>query len=739
MKKKIIIGLSIFSLILLVAGVSIIASIESSTATLDNLITLHQVEILREHLLLQIKKVQSDINLKNTRYAKSMDDVITNVRNMEHMADTCFDCHHTPEVELKLKDLRSDVEGYKHDISRLFTLRSDARRLNEEEDKTYRKGEQLVGKVNDMIVMASSRLESKTQASLKEISRTKTTLYILVTVMPFWAGVAGFIFLRAFTRPVNALLKATRRLKAGDLGYKVEGLTDEFGEVASSFNEMSNSLKEYMLKIRETEKRYQTLFESAGDAIFIMEAEGENMGRIVSANHAAAEMHGYTSGELLKLSVVKDLDAHDAAKDAPERIRRLLNGEWVKAEIFHRKKDGTLFPVEISAGLFEYMGHKYIMAFDRDISARKETEDAIIRSHIMFTTVLDSIDAIIYVSDMKTYEILYMNNYARKIFGDVEGDICWQAFQRGQSAPCSFCTSDKLLTPEGYPAGVCHWEFQNTINGRWYDIRDNAIEWIDGRLVRMEIATDITERRKIDGALKKAEQMRLVGEWAAGLAHEIKNSLAGIKISVEVLMEELHASEEDRVTVLRAIDEIKRIDFLLKSLLGFAKPPRLRLQNMDVNELINKTIDFSLKQPVFSSNVTAIIDIVRDFGENIPHTMADPLQLQQAFMNILLNSGDALKGGGTITVKTSYDAGGDAVIIEMSDTGAGIDENILSKIFEPFFTTKSKGPGLGLTIARRIIEQHGGEISAGNTPAGGAAFRISLPVKKMEGERQHER
>ncbi len=610
MKKKIIIGLSLFSVIFLLGGIYIIATIETSTKTLDNLITLHQVEILREHLLLQIKRVQADINLKNTRYARSMDTVIANVMNMEHVTDTCFDCHHSQDMELRLEDLKNNVEDYKKAISRLFTIRANEQRLKEEEDKTFRIGEQLVAKVNNMISMASSKLESKTQSSLRDIAHTKIILYLLVAVVPFLAGGLGFIFIRGFTKPVNVLLKATRRLKSGDLDYKIEGLTDEFGEVSASLNEMSNSLKEHMLKIQESEKRYRMLFESAGDAIFMLEADGENAGKIVSANRAAAEMHGYTVDEMLKLNIIKDLDTPDAAKGAPGRIERMFNGEWIKGEITHRKKDGTVFPVEMSAGLFEFMGHKYILAFDRDI----------------------------------------------------------------------------------------------------------------------------TESKKIEETLKRAEQMKLVGEWAAGLAHEIKNSLAGIKISVEVLLEELSASEEDKATILKALDEIKRIEFLLKSLLSFAKPPSLQPLSVNINEILNKTIDFSLKQPVLSSKITAKIDVVKDFDGNIPKTMADPMQLQQVFMNILLNSSEAMEGGGIITVKTSYDAGEDAVKVEMSDNGTGIDEKILNKIFEPFFTTKSKGTGLGLAITKRIVEQHGGEITAGNMPGGGAVFYISLPVKQVEKE-----
>lgn len=131
----------------------------------------------------------------------------------------------------------------------------------------------------------------------------------------------------------------------------------------------------------ESEKRYRTLFERAGDAIFLLEAEGENAGRIVTANQVAAEMHGYTVDELLDLNIqdLKNLEPAEAARAAQSRIRKMLAGEWIKTEITHRRKNGAAFPCEMSAGLLELGDHKYILAFDRDITQRKKTEEELKR------------------------------------------------------------------------------------------------------------------------------------------------------------------------------------------------------------------------------------------------------------------------------------------------------------------------------------------------------------------------
>ncbi len=127
--------------------------------------------------------------------------------------------------------------------------------------------------------------------------------------------------------------------------------------------------------LAESEQRYRTLFERAGDAIFILESAGDKAGQIVMANKAAAAMHGYAVKELLQMKIM-DLDTPDAAKGAAGMIRRILDGEWIKTELRHRRKDGTEFPVEVSAGLLEFGGHQYILAFDRDITARRRVEMA---------------------------------------------------------------------------------------------------------------------------------------------------------------------------------------------------------------------------------------------------------------------------------------------------------------------------------------------------------------------------
>lgn len=605
MKKKVIVFFGISSLIFLVAGVYIIASIEKTTTELDTLIKLHQIEILREHLLIRIKKVQSDLYLRSTRYARAIDTVVSDVMNMGAAVNVCFRCHHSREVTERLSELKAHIQEYKDSLSRVLTIRANVSRLDAEEDDAFRVGEELVTKVNTMIALTNAKLTGKTQSALDEISRTKIILFILLAVGPFLAGGFAFIFVRGFTKPVNVLLNATRKLKGGDLDYRIGGLRDEFGEVAESFNEMAGSLREQMYKMEESEKRHRTLFERAGDGIFILDTEGENRFRIVAANQAAAEMHGYTVDELLTMKIT-DVDTPESAEAAPALFTDIMKGEWVNAELNHRRKDGAVFPVEISAGVLELGAHKYILAFDRDITERKQAEET----------------------------------------------------------------------------------------------------------------------------LQRAEQLKVAGDLAAGLTHELKNSLAGIKVSIEVLLDELLLSDDDKKVLMNMINEIRRIELLMRDLLNFARPSRPQLSFVNINTVLDTAMTFSLKN-VPASSGNGSISVLREFDEHLPGTLADPMQLQQVFMNLMLNAVEAMAEGGALTVKTWYESSEDSIRISIGDTGKGIDNELLGRIFEPFFTTKPKGTGLGLAITKRLIEQHGGFIWV-ETPLKGTTFRIDLPVKHVK-------
>lgn len=735
MKKKIFIIIGLVCLMLMVGGIYIIITIETATSELDYLIKLHQVEILREHLLIQIKNVQSNLYLMGTRYESSPQQIAADMNNLQKISITCFDCHHNANVNKRLKNLSGDVEFLKNSMGRLLKLKGDPAKLVQEGNSAFQAGQSLVTQVKDMVHIAQNKLEDKTRASLENISRSKFILYAMVAITPFIAAGLFSVLIREFTQPVQVLLAATRKLKSGDLDYRVEGLKDEFGEVATSFNEMLDSLKENLHQIKESEQRYRTLFESAGDAIFIIDIEGEGTGDIVDANPAAATMHGYSVEELLKLNLIKDLDAPDASAEAPQRIERILKGEWIKDEINHLKKDGTLLPVEISAGLIHYMGRRYILAIDRDISKRKQMEHMLIQAKIEWENTFNAITDMITIHDTE-FNILRANKAAEKILGlpflENQKAKCYQ-YYHGSDQPPESCASCKCLE-DGEPVTCEMYEphlskFLEIRAMPMYDSRDQLSGLI-------HVIRDISQRRRVEVALQRAEQLKMVGELAAGLAHEIKNPLAGIKGSIQVLVETAAIVEEDRALILKAVDEIKRIETLLKSLLNFAKPPKLQLMPTDINDLLDKAISLSLKHPSLTPGGSKTINVLKDFDPDLYKIMADPMQLQQVFLNLMFNAIEAMPQGGAMAVKTLLDDAEKMLRIAISDSGKGMEPPVLDQIFQPFFTTKRKGSGLGLSICQRLVDQHGGNISAESAAGKGTIFTLQIPIRKAEQKRK---
>jgi methyl-accepting chemotaxis protein len=272
MKKLIITVIIIFCLINTLVGAYVIISMEDATSKLNYVISLHQIEILREHLLIYLKKVQSDLSLKNTSHERSIDTIVQNVRYLDNMMGRCMACHQSPQmlkgdnaaarhyVLSRLYGLRNNIDEYKESLSRFLTMRAGRDRTAIEFNQAFHTAEQLVTEVNTMVHATSAKLAERTQSSYKDISKTKNLLYGLVVLGPIVAAVVGFIFIKKLTIPINTLLQATRKVTGGDLDYKIGGLKAEFGEVAASFNEMSDSLKEHMLRIRESEKVQGMLF-----------------------------------------------------------------------------------------------------------------------------------------------------------------------------------------------------------------------------------------------------------------------------------------------------------------------------------------------------------------------------------------------------------------------------------------------------------------------------------------------
>lgn len=237
-------------------------------------------------------------------------------------------------------------------------------------------------------------------------------------------------------------------------------------------------------------------------------------------------------------------------------------------------------------------------------------------------------------------------------------------------------------------------------------------------------------RRRVDRyhyeQMKRADRLASIGEMAAGIAHEIKNPLAGIAGVIQVFKKDPVVDDRKQAVLDEVLSQVERMDKAVRNLLSFARPPEPKMTLVDINELINKLLNFLA--PQFAKNG---IVAERKLSPGLPWLTLDPDLMQQALINIALNAIQAMPDGGKFIVETkSSKPEGDSpgsVKIAFSDTGRGISLENLGRIFNPFFTTRPQGTGLGLSITRKIIEQHGGEINVISSPGKGTNFAITLP------------
>ncbi len=232
--------------------------------------------------------------------------------------------------------------------------------------------------------------------------------------------------------------------------------------------------------------------------------------------------------------------------------------------------------------------------------------------------------------------------------------------------------------------------------------------------------------------MSRAEHLATLGELAAGLAHEVRNPLAGIAGAVDILGQELPASSPGRSIVGEVQQEVRRIQAILNELLDYARPKPFDIRAADLNSTIEHTVQLA-RQQVASRPID-----IRFVAADLPPVEHDALQIQRLLLNLVLNALQAIDGSGFVELIAGTEDG--FAVVKVRDNGRGISPDHLKNIFRPFFTTKRQGTGLGLSLSRRIVEQHGGSIAVESTLGKGTEFVVRLPVaaKKAEPARSQE-
>lgn len=346
---------------------------------------------------------------------------------------------------------------------------------------------------------------------------------------------------------------------------------------------------------------------------------------------------------------------------------------------------------------------------------RREAETALNDQFRQITTIFDSMNAIVYVADLETQQLLFMNRFGTVLAGeDWQGKKVHEVLNYDQS----LCSNDALVQ-EGAPRSPFVWEYQNPVSGRWYQCIDKAIYWPDGRLARLQIGVDISERKEI-------EQMK--DEMISAVSHEMRTPLTAMLGFTEYLQE----NEVDPAQLKNYLNTIHKETERLKDLIGnfldlqqiHAKMTTYRMRAVDVCLLINDAAGlFALD----SCGERLIVKCPAD----LPPVKGDEARLHQVLTNIISNAIKYSPPDCRVTI--GAETVGDQVVMWVQDEGNGIPPELQEKIFEKFYRIDNSdrrqmgGTGLGLALVREIVTAHGGRVWVKSEVGKGSTFFISLP------------
>jgi two-component system sensor kinase FixL len=471
---------------------------------------------------------------------------------------------------------------------------------------------------------------------------------------------------------------------------------------------------------QEAERILAAIVESSEDAIIAKDLDGT----ILAWNASAERMYGYTAQEMIGRNIGVIIPA-DRPDELGKIMRRLIGGERVQHfETVRVARDGrrvdvslTLSPIRDASGTI--VGASTIA---RDITLKNARLRLLADSEERLRSIVEAaVDGIIVIDARGSIEAF--NPGAERLFGYTASEMLGQNINVLMPEPYH-SEHDQYLrhyleTGEQRIIGIGREVSAMRKDGRLFPVHLSVGEMVlDGQRKFTGILHDLTSRVAIEERLREQAALVRLGEMAAVIAHEVKNPLAAVRGAIQVIGKRLAAGSREAAVVTDIIARIDTLNQLVRDLLLFARPPQPHPIPVDVRSVLFATIDL-LRGDDAHAEVRVTLA-----GE-APAISADAELLKIVFLNLLINSAQAMKGHGTITIDIS--PAPDMCRVVLTDSGPGIPPEIRARLFTPFVTTKARGTGLGLSTVKRLIEAHQGEIRVESPDAGGARVTVLLP------------
>lgn len=509
-------------------------------------------------------------------------------------------------------------------------------------------------------------------------------------------------------------------------------------------------------QLRESEEKYRKMIELANDAIFAIDPES---GKIVEANPKAEEMTGRDQQDLMGMSVW-DLHPTEDRENAKTLFNNVVkSGKGYCKEMQFVKPDGSRLIVDIGAAHISFGGKLLIQRICRDVTAQRrlEQENRSLRKY--YEHILNRMPVGLGVKTNVDTEprVEFENSKLIEMFhsgGEDESHSHWHMVED------ELLSRDRMSMNENGAVSI----EREIPDGRIFQFTSSYYREDSGSWHELQVVQDITRRRRLEDDLQRAnldleakveertrelrdkqtqlvqsEKMAALGNLVAGIAHEINTPLGALKSNIDLFARSVkrlqdHCGDKssdskaftelvERMAKLNVINEsaTERIVNIVTSLRSFARLDMAEMDRVDLHEGLDSTLT------LVHHELKDRIEITKDYG-SIPKVNCYPNQLNQVFMNLLVNAAHAIEGKGNITVRTYTNE--NQVMVEIIDTGRGIPKENIRRIFDPGFTTKGfgVGTGLGLSIVHQIMESHRGTIEVESEVGAGTTFRLRLPL-----------
>ncbi len=522
--------------------------------------------------------------------------------------------------------------------------------------------------------------------------------------------------------------------------FSVSVFSTGTGRLATVFEDISER-KRTEEALRASEERLRGIFNNAAVGIAVVNADG----RYIQYNSVWADMIGYGPEELDGMPYIQV--THPDDKDISKKNHDALirgEGEAYALEKRYVRKDGAVFWADISVSPIhdrtgELEGTVVVIV---DITERKKTDEALRLSEERYRSLVENARYGFVILDLTSGEILFVNKTCIDLIGrtheEIVGKPIWDFLDPGGYE----MAVDRLQAHASagpIPVGPDKYTYLHGDGSmRRLEITASAVTY-HGRMALQGIFRDITEQELLQKQLQQSQKMEALGTLAGGVAHEFNNILMAVRGYAQMLALKTTLEPSMARYLEKIAESTDRAGKLTQRMLGFARLQAGEMARVDVNKVVESV------QGLMQQTFPPEIEIETHPARDLPDLLANPNELEQVLVNLVVNARDAMPRGGKITLHTRlveaeasfcsahpWAAPGRYVELVVEDTGEGMTADVLEHIFDPFFTTKApgQGTGLGLSVAHTMMTNHQGSILADSTPGEGACFRVYLPVEE---------